>query len=174
MIVPVFRTIRSYQVVKNDKVETVEYQLPSYSTRDAACMDIQTPVEFALEPGERKLINTGLIMRAPRGYNIQVLPRSGLALKYGVTVLNAPGTIDRDYCGPTNTVGVILINLGSEKVEFKAGDRIAQLKLDPFTSIDWSEQSSAYFAIGDTGTRTGGFGSTGIGSSGGTILYRNT
>lgn len=130
--------------------------LPSYATEGASGMDLRAflaePV--ALEPMERKLIPTGLFLEIPEGYEAQVRPRSGLALKQGITCLNSPGTIDADYRGE---VGVILINLSAEKQVIQSGDRIAQLVFQAVTKVDWitTEQLSV------TIRNEGGFGHTG-------------
>lgn len=132
-------------------------ELPKYETPLAAGMDIRANIEqqVELKPMERKLIPTGLFMEIPAGYECQVRPRSGLALKKGLTVLNSPGTIDADYRGE---VGVILINLSAENVTIEPGERIAQLVFAQVEQAVWS--------IADTLTQTergaGGFGSTGL------------
>jgi len=102
------------------------YPLPEYATPHSAGLDLRAHLEAAvvLQPGERRLIPTGLRMALPDGWEAQVRPRSGLALKHGITVLNSPGTIDADYRGP---VGVILINHGAESFEIQPGERIAQI-----------------------------------------------
>ena len=135
--------------------------LPSYETPGSAGMDLRanlTSLErekgLALAPGERVLVPTGLSMAIPAGFEGQVRPRSGLALKAGVTVLNAPGTIDSDYRGE---VGVVLINLGGEPVTVAHGDRIAQLVLAPVIRCAWRERNS----LDSTARGSGGFGSTG-------------
>jgi dUTP pyrophosphatase len=133
--------------------------LPSYMSDFAAGADLCAAVEDALtlEPGERALVPTGLSIALPPGFEAQVRPRSGLALRDGVTCLNAPGTIDADYRGP---IGVILANLGTAAVTIRRGDRIAQLVVAPV--------SRAHFELveelpsSDRGS--GGFGSTGVGS----------
>lgn len=107
-----------------------------------------------INPGERKLIPTGLRIALPQGYEAQVRPRSGLALKHGVTVLNSPGTIDADYRGE---VGVILINLGQEPFEIKHGDRIAQMVVAPYARVSWNSVDS----LDETQRGEGGFGHTG-------------
>jgi len=109
---------------------------------------------IVLKPLERKLIPTGLAIELPVGYEAQVRPRSGLALKHGVTVLNTPGTIDADYRGD---IGVILINLSSENFEVKDGERIAQLVIAAHENADWNLVS----VLNDTERGAGGFGSTG-------------
>lgn len=136
--------------------------LPGYETQGAAGMDVranfapdQRGSSVVIEPGERHLIPTGLTMEVPVGYEIQVRPRSGLALKSGITLANAPGTIDSDYRGE---LGVILINLGFEPFEVSHGDRVAQLVLAPVTRCNWNEVGQT----SQTSRGAGGFGSTGI------------
>ena len=131
--------------------------LPGYATADSAGMDLLAAVadEVTLAPGERRLIPTGLAIALPAGTEAQVRPRSGLALKHGLSVLNAPGTIDADYRGE---VGVILINLGQAPVTLSRGERIAQLVVAPCQQIAWQPTESL-----DASARgTGGFGSTGV------------
>jgi len=113
-----------------------------------------TPV--VLRPGSREAVPTGLTMAIPEGYEGQVRPRSGLALRAGVTCLNSPGTVDADYRGE---VKVILVNLGAEDFTIRRGDRIAQLLIAPVTRADWREAAS----LDETGRGAGGFGSTGHG-----------
>ena len=139
--------------------ETVKSPLPKESTTEAAAVDVSTPVPFVLEVGAKHLVDTGLIIKAPRGYCIQVLPRSGLACKKGITIPNAPGLIDRDYCGPDDVIKIMLVNQGNEAVEFKAGDRVAQLLFTPYITVSWDEEEKATFA---KVTSRGGFGSTGV------------
>jgi dUTP pyrophosphatase len=134
-------------------------KLPAYQTDDAAGLDLLAAVPddnpMTLEPGTRAMVPTGLMFALPTGTEAQVRPRSGLAAKHGVTVLNSPGTIDADYRGE---ISVILINLGSEPFTIQRGDRIAQLILAPVTRANLMEVK-----ILNTTTRgTGGFGSTGI------------
>lgn len=133
--------------------------LPGYATADSAGMDLIAAVSDALmlQPGDRALVPTGISIALPRGFEAQVRPRSGLALKFGVTTLNTPGTIDADYRGE---IGVILINHGREPITIKRGDRIAQLVVAPVTRVDWDERQS----LDDTARGTGGFGSSGFGS----------
>ena len=128
--------------------------LPAYQTADAAGMDLCSTVAFALEPLERMLVPTGIKMEIPRGYEGQVRPRSGLALKHGIAMVNAPGTIDSDYRGE---IGVLLVNLGQNRVEFNAGDRVAQLVICPVIKASLKVVSQ----LGETGRGSGGFGSTG-------------
>ena len=128
--------------------------LPQYETPSSAGLDVRCTETIVLNPGERILAKTGLFVEIPLGYELQVRPRSGLALKQGITVLNTPGTIDADYRGE---IGVILMNHGLSVVEFKPADRIAQLVLNKVERIQWLQTESL------TGTKRGqgGFGSTG-------------
>lgn len=128
--------------------------LPRYATDGAAGMDVLSAEDMLLEPGMRHAVATGLAMAIPEGYEIQVRPRSGLALKHGISVPNTPGTIDSDYRGELK---VILINFGSEAFAIKRGDRIAQLVLAPVTRAGWHEVDE----LDETERGTGGFGSTG-------------
>lgn len=132
------------------------YELPEYQTESAAGMDLKAHLEapVTLESLERKIIPTGLYMELPEGYEAQVRPRSGLAAKQGITVLNSPGTIDADYRGE---IGVILVNLSSDKVVISPGDRIAQMVIAKHERAQWV----AVTTLGDTDRGSGGFGSTG-------------
>jgi dUTP pyrophosphatase len=131
-------------------------ELPEYSTEHAAGMDLRANLmeDVALEPLERKLIPTGLFIELPVGYEAQVRPRSGLAFKGGITVLNSPGTIDADYRGE---VKVILINLSSEKFIIQNGERIAQMVVARHETVNWE----AVEILEDTARGEGGFGHTG-------------
>ncbi len=131
--------------------------LPTYATADSAGMDLLAAVdgEVTLGPGERRLIPTGLAIALPPGFEAQVRPRSGLALKHGLTVLNAPGTIDADYRGE---VGVILANLGAEPFVVTRGARIAQLVVAPYQRVALQPVE----ALADSARGDGGFGSTGL------------
>lgn len=132
------------------------FSLPNYVTQGSAGMDIKANISSAvsLAPMERCLIPTGLFFEIPQGYECQIRPRSGLALKKGIGVLNSPGTIDSDYRGE---VGVILINLSVKKFEIQPGERIAQMVFCPIIQIKWAETT-----ILDASARgAGGFGSTG-------------
>ena len=131
-------------------------ELPNYETIGSAGLDIRAFIEetITLKPFERKLIKTGLFLEIPVGFEGQVRPRSGFALKNGVTVLNTPGTIDADYRGE---IGVILINLSEENVEIHSGDRIAQLVFAKVEQAEWLEVET----LSETERGTGGFGSTG-------------
>ncbi len=132
--------------------------LPGYATQLSAGMDLLAAVdaEVVLAPGERRLIPSGIAIALPAGIEAQVRPRSGLALKHGITVLNAPGTIDADYRGE---VGVILINLGQEPFTIRRGDRIAQLVIAAHAQARWRVVE----ALDDSARGAGGFGSTGTG-----------
>jgi dUTP pyrophosphatase len=131
-------------------------ELPEYSTEHAAGMDLRANLieDVVLEPLERKLIPTGLFIELPVGYEAQVRPRSGLAFKGGITVLNSPGTIDADYRGE---VKVILINLSSEKFIIQHGERIAQMVVARHETINWEKVE----ILEDTARGEGGFGHTG-------------
>lgn len=135
-------------------------QLPAYQSEDAAGLDLVAALEanagVVLEPGGRALIPTGFAIELPKGYEAQVRPRSGLALNFGVAVLNSPGTIDADYRGE---IGVILINLGSHPFEIKRGARIAQLVVSPVERLALEESD----ALENSARGPGGFGSTGAG-----------
>lgn len=128
--------------------------LPAYETAGAAGMDLRAAEDMILSPGARALVPTGLSIALPEGYEAQVRPRSGLAVKHGVTVLNAPGTIDCDYRGE---VKVPLINHGQQDFVISRGDRIAQMVIAPVTRIAWSEVDM----LDDTARGAGGFGSSG-------------
>jgi len=130
--------------------------LPAYETAQSAGMDLRANLEEAilLAPGQRALVPTGLFLEIPEGYEAQVRPRSGLALKRGLTVLNSPGTIDADYRGE---VGVILVNLSQEEQRLEKGERVAQLLFAPVTRAELVEVE----VLGDTERGSGGFGSTG-------------
>jgi dUTP pyrophosphatase len=128
--------------------------LPVYASKDAVGLDIASAEELTLQPGDRHGFATGFAIEIPRGYEVQVRPRSGLAVRHGVTVLNTPGTIDSDYRGE---VKVILVNLGQEPFEIRRGERIAQLVPAPVLRADFVEVSE----LGKSQRGTGGFGSTG-------------
>lgn len=130
--------------------------LPSYATEHAAGMDLCAAVanDVVLPPGQRTLVPTGLSIALPEGYEAQVRPRSGLALKHGVTVLNSPGTIDADYRGE---VQIILANLGTESFTITRGMRIAQMVVATYARVEWQEMPE----LSKTARGSGGFGSTG-------------
>lgn len=129
--------------------------LPSYATAGAAGMDIRANEATTMEPGRVTAVGTGLYLEIPEGYEGQVRPRSGLALKHGVTILNAPGTIDSDYRGELR---VILINHGQDAFRIEPGDRIAQIVFAPATRMDIEETDE----LGGSERASGGFGSTGV------------
>lgn len=130
--------------------------LPSPASPGSAGVDLRAAVEdeLVIRPGERLLVPTGLILEIPPGWEGQVRPRSGLALRHGIGILNSPGTIDSDYRGE---VGVILVNLGEAPFPLKRGDRIAQLVIGRVESVEWVESDS----LDGTARGDGGFGSTG-------------
>ncbi len=134
-----------------------DLQLPTYVTDGSAAADVRAAVtdEVTIAPGKRALIPTGLHLEIPHGYEIQVRPRSGLALKNGITLLNAPGTIDSDYRGELQ---LIVMNLGNEPFTVKRGDRIAQLVLSPVTKAIFEHSVE----LEQTHRGAGGFGSTGV------------
>ncbi|QYJ07626.1 dUTP diphosphatase [Qipengyuania flava] len=128
--------------------------LPAYATTGAAGMDVLAAENVTIKPGQRHAVATGLAVAIPHGFEIQVRPRSGLALKHGITVPNTPGTIDSDYRGELK---VILINHGADDFAIQRGDRVAQLVLAPVTQAAWEEVEE----LDDTARGEGGFGSTG-------------
>ena len=128
--------------------------LPAYATDGAAGMDVVAAEDLTLGAGQRHAVATGFAIAIPEGYEVQVRPRSGLALKHGITCLNTPGTIDHDYRGE---VKVILANLGSDPFEIRRGERIAQLVPAPVQKARFSEVE----VLGETSRGAGGFGSTG-------------
>ncbi len=132
------------------------YDLPAYATSASAGVDLRAVLEapLALKPLERKIIGTGLKIALPEGYEAQVRPRSGLAAKHGISVLNAPGTIDADYRGE---VGVILVNLSNDAFTIQPGERIAQLVVAKHEQIQWKLTQQ----LSTTERGSGGFGSTG-------------
>ena len=132
--------------------------LPAYATDGAAGMDVVSAEDRVLNPGDRAAVATGLALAIPDGYEVQVRPRSGLAIKHGITVANAPGTIDSDYRGEMK---VILINHGLEPYEIRRGDRIAQAVLCPVVRASWLEVHE----LDETARGEGGFGSTGFGAA---------
>ena len=133
-----------------------QMDLPSYATEQAAGLDLMAALAepVTLAPGQRAMIPTGIAIALPVGFEAQVRPRSGLAAKHGVTILNSPGTIDADYRGE---VGVILVNLGDAPFTVKRGERIAQIIVAPVAQASWREVT----ALSATARGAGGFGSTG-------------
>ncbi len=134
-----------------------KHQLPSYATALSAGMDLRANIDepIVLQPLQRALIPTGLFMALPEGYEAQVRPRSGLAIKKGVTVLNSPGTVDADYRGE---VCVILVNLSNEPFTITDGERIAQMVIARHEQVEWREVES----LDETDRGAGGFGHTGV------------
>ena len=137
-------------------INTSPYKLPNYATSSSAGLDLRANIKkpLYLKPFQRILIPTGLKISLPEKFEGQIRPRSGLALKHGITVLNSPGTIDSDFKGE---VGVILINLSDEKYKIKPGDRIAQMIISSFSNVKWKLVDD----IGQSKRGNSGFGSTG-------------
>jgi dUTP pyrophosphatase len=131
--------------------------LPVYATEGAAGMDLCAALsgELTLFPGERRLVSTGFRIALPGGYEAQIRPRSGLALRHGLTMLNSPGTVDADYRG---VVQILLVNLGQEPFTLRRGDRIAQMVVAPVARVAWEEVEE----LPDTERGEGGFGHTGV------------
>ncbi len=142
-------TVKIINKSKND--------LPKYSTPSAAGMDLRANLEapVTLAPLERKLIPTGIFIELPEGYECQIRPRSGLALKHGITVLNTPGTVDADYRGE---IGVILVNLSNEPFVVNDGERICQMVVARHATVEWSVAET----LADSERGAGGFGHTGV------------
>ncbi len=138
-------------------INASSHPLPSYETLASAGMDLRASIQepISLKPLERALVKTGLFIELPLGYEAQVRPRSGLALKKGITVLNSPGTVDADYRGE---IGIILVNLSSETFVIENGERIAQLVIAKHERAEWNEVD----ALSETARGAGGFGSTGL------------
>ena len=138
-------------------VNKSHHALPSYSTLFSAGMDIRANLSepVTLAPMERRLIPTGLFIALPEGYEAQIRPRSGLALKHGITIPNSPGTIDADYRGE---IGVILINLSDEDFTIADGERICQMVVAPHSRVVWTEAET----LADSERGAGGFGHTGV------------
>ena len=142
--------------VKVRIVNKSRHQLPEYSTEFSAGIDLRASLDQAvvLDPGKRVLVPTGLFIELPRNYEAQIRPRSGLALKKGISILNTPGTIDSDYRGE---IGIILINLSSEPFMIEDGERICQMVIARHETIEWIETDN----LNDTERGSGGFGHTG-------------
>lgn len=138
-------------------VNTSANPLPAYATVGSAGMDLyaNNPEPITLLPLQREAIPTGIFLEIPVGYEAQVRPRSGLALKHGITCVNSPGTIDSDYRGE---VKVILVNLGAEPVTIQSGERVAQLVVAQYERVAWQPVAS----LSESERGTGGFGSTGV------------
>ena len=138
-------------------VNKSKHSLPHYSTIASAGMDLRANIDesISLKPLERTIVKTGIFMELPVGFEAQVRPRSGLAFKKGITVLNSPGTVDADYRGE---VGVILVNLSAEEFLIEDGERIAQMVIAKHEQADWVEVET----LDETERGAGGFGSTGV------------
>lgn len=138
-------------------INNSHHQLPQYSTADSAGMDVRANIvrPIVLAPLERVLVPTGLYIELPSGYECQLRPRSGLALKHGITLVNTPGTIDADYRGE---IGVILINLSNKSFTINDGERICQMVITRYSHVEWA----AVTEISDTDRGDGGFGHTGV------------
>lgn len=147
--------------MKNISVKIVNnshHQLPAYSTIDSAGMDVRAYLPngpIVLKPMERRLIPTGLHIELPQGYECQIRPRSGLALKHGLTIVNSPGTIDADYRGE---IGVILMNLSQDEFIVNDGERICQMVVKEYTRVEWVQTES----LSSSERGEGGFGHTGV------------
>lgn len=142
--------------MKINIVNRSDHPLPGYATDHSAGMDLRAFLDepVLLRPLERRLIPTGLYIELPEGYEAQIRPRSGLAVKHGITVLNTPGTIDADYRGE---IGVILVNLSDEAFVIQPGERICQMVINTYETIAWNEVKN----LGTTDRGAGGFGHTG-------------
>ena len=147
--------------MKNISVRIVNkshHPLPAYSTQDSAGMDVRAYLPngpVVLKPMERRLIPTGLHIELPQGYECQIRPRSGLALKHGLTIVNSPGTIDADYRGE---IGVILMNLSQDEFVVNDGERICQMVVKEYTRVEWVQTES----LSSSERGEGGFGHTGV------------
>ena len=143
--------------MKVNIVNKSKYDIPSYATELSAGMDLKANIEepMVLHPLERILVPTGIFIALPRGTEAQIRPRSGLAAKFGITVLNSPGTIDADYRGE---IKVILVNLSNDDFTIQPGERVAQMVIARFEKISWKEVE----VLDDTERGIGGFGSTGL------------
>lgn len=144
-------------IVKVKIINKSANALPQYSTKSSAGMDLRANLSesITIEPLERKLIPTGIFIELPEGYECQIRPRSGLALKSGITVLNTPGTIDADYRGE---IGVILVNLSSEAFTVNNGDRICQMVVARHSTVEWESVE----VLEESERSAGGFGHTGV------------
>jgi dUTP pyrophosphatase len=151
-----YRRMTQIRVALNVLPHAVSLPRPSYATSSSAGIDLAAAVsgDIALAPGERRAVPTGIALALPDGYEGQIRPRSGLALKHGITVLNSPGTIDADYRGE---IHIILANLGGETVVLERGQRIAQLVVAPVSRVAFDEVAS----LPESVRGAGGFGSTG-------------
>ena len=143
--------------MKINIINNSKHPLPSYETIASAGMDLRASISapITLEPMQRTIVKTGLFIELPIGYEAQVRPRSGLAAKKGITVLNAPGTVDADYRGE---IGVILINLSNESFTIENGERVAQMVIAKHERAEWNSVDE----LSETSRGAGGFGSTGV------------
>lgn len=143
--------------IKVKVINSSTNELPQYATVSAAGMDLRASLDepITLRPLERRLIPTGLRIELPQGYECQIRPRSGLALKHGISIVNAPGTIDADYRGE---IGVILINLSDTDFIVNPGERICQMVVAPYTRVAWQQVDE----LGATDRGEGGFGHSGV------------
>ena len=141
--------------MKIDVIYSGKHALPQFETAQSAGMDLRANIDNAivLQPGDRALVSTGIAIALPEGYEAQIRPRSGLAYKFGVTVLNSPGTIDADYRGD---IGVLLVNHGKKAFAIEDGMRVAQLVVAKYTQFNWNEVED----LTNTKRGSGGFGST--------------
>lgn len=144
-------------MVKINIINKSKNKLPKYATKGSAGCDLRANLDgvIVLNPGERKLVGTGLYIELPEGYEAQIRPRSGLAMKFGITCVNSPGTIDSDYRGE---VGVELINLGNMPVTIKNGDRIAQMVISRYSQAEFNVVTK----LSETERGAGGYGHTGV------------
>ncbi|GGA68159.1 deoxyuridine 5'-triphosphate nucleotidohydrolase [Flavobacterium palustre] len=143
--------------MKINIINKSQHALPSYETIASAGMDLRANLteSIVLQPLDRTIVKTGLFIELPIGYEAQVRPRSGLAAKHGITVLNSPGTVDADYRGE---IGVILVNLSNQAFEIQNGERVAQLIIAKYERAEWIEVEE----LTETSRGAGGFGSTGV------------
>jgi dUTP pyrophosphatase len=148
---------RNMEHIKVKIINRSRHELPAYATAFSAGMDVRANLDepVTLQPMQRALIPTGLYMQLPRGYECQIRPRSGLALKKGISLVNTPGTIDADYRGE---IGVILINHSNEPFVVNDGERICQMVIHEYTHVDWE----AVDTLDDSERGAGGFGHTGV------------
>lgn len=153
---PIKKELEGIDLLVKFKKLCNEATTPEYKTKDAAGLDVSSSVDLVIKSGKFAAVSTGLAMELPRGYEAQIRPRSGLAAKNGVTVLNSPGTIDADYRGE---VKILLINHGEKDFEIKAGDRIAQMVI---SAVEQAKVVVVTEELSDTDRGTGGFGSTGV------------
>jgi dUTP pyrophosphatase len=147
----------SVAIFRTEKAKELPLPLPAYATPGASGVDLRSAERLVLQPGERGLVPTGIHIALPLGYEAQVRPRSGLALKHGIVLPNSPGTVDADYRGE---IKVILLNLGDTPFAIEPGDRIAQMVIAPVSRVDWAEVE-ALDELSETERGEGGFGSTG-------------